>query len=172
MEDTMQNPDEPPLQERRPLITFVLGAVVFLAIGTSAWFLFHEPAPKTDLVQESTIKIKMTPPEQQYLASIHVKDISLSSAENFIHQEVIIVNGTVANAGPEAVAGLQLTVRFNDFDGQIALRETRTILGAQSPVLGPGQERSFEISFDRLPRSWNRQPPSILVANLSLSRGK
>jgi hypothetical protein len=51
---------------------------------------------------------------------------------------------------------------------QVALRETRGILGSPAVPLGPGQERKFDISFDRVPSSWNMQPPVLRVAHLLL----
>jgi hypothetical protein len=44
--------------------------------------------------------------------------------------------------------------------------ESRSVLGSQTPPLGPGQTRSFQISFDRVPSSWNMQQPSVRVSYL------
>ena len=163
--------DAPESQQNRPFITIVLGAIVVLAICASAWFLFHSPSsnPSTN---EATIKIKMNSAELEYLGNIHVKDIALSRAENFLHQEVTILSGTIVNAGPETVVAMDLTIQFSDQMDQVALRETRGILGSPSVPLGPGQERRFDISFDRVPPSWNMQQPVLRVAHLLLSPRK
>jgi hypothetical protein len=171
MPDTIHNSDAPP-EQKRYLLTFVLGAVVLLAICISAWFLFHGPASEDEISAESTVIIKMNSAEQAYVANLHVKDIALSRAENFIHQEVTILAGTVVNSGSQTVTALQLTVQFSDQLGQIALRESRVVLGSPAVPLAPGQQRSFEISFDHVPSSWNMQQPDIQIASLSVQSQK
>jgi hypothetical protein len=159
--------DLPDTQPNRSFITVVLGAIVIIAICASAWFLFHAPSTN-ETTGRATIKIQMSSAETEYLAKIHVKDIALSRAENFLHQEVTILSGTIVNGGPETVVALDLTVQFADQMDQVALRETRGVLGSPAVPLGPGQERKFDISFDRVPPSWNMQPPVLRVAHLLL----
>ena len=151
--------DSPEAQERRPLITVILGAIVVAAICTSAWFLFHVPSPNGNSLGEATIKIKMSPSEAEYFRNLQVKDISLSRAENFLHQEVTIVSGTLVNAGPETVVALDLTIEFSDQMGQVALRETRGVLGTPALPLAPGKERTFDIS------AYISSCASIILAN-------
>ena len=98
--------DSPDIQQKRPFITVVLGAIVVIAICASAWFLFHTPSPNDSTANEATIKIKMNSTETEYLANIHVKDVALSRAENFLHQEVTILSGTIVNNGPQTVIAL------------------------------------------------------------------
>jgi len=54
----------------------------------------------------------------------------------------------VVNDGPEKILYLSLTVEFADSMNQIALRETRGVLGVPTAALAPGERRPFEISFD------------------------
>jgi hypothetical protein len=164
--------DTPDSQPKRPVITVILGAIVVLAICTSAWFLFHVPSPNDATRGEATIQIKMSSEEMEYLSNIRVKDVALSRAENFLHQEVTILSGTIVNGGPETVVALDLTIQFADQMDQVALRETRGILGSPAMPLGPSQERKFDISFDRVPPSWNMQQPVLRVAHLLLSPRK
>ena len=164
--------DSPETPQNRPFITVVFGAIVVLAICASAWFLFHAPASNDSSSSAVTIKIKMSPAETEYLNKITVKDIALSRAENFLHQEVTILSGTIVNGGSETVVALDLTIQFSDQMDQVALRETRGVLGSPAVPLGPGQERKFDISFDGVPSSWNMQQPSLRVAHLLLSPRK
>jgi hypothetical protein len=168
MQDSIHNPDSEPLEQKRPLLTFILGAVVVLAICISAWFLFH--GPPDAITSEATVKIKMNSAEDEYITNIKVKDIALSRAENFLHQEVTILSGTVVNSGSQTVVGLQLTVQFSDQMGQVALRESRGVLGSPAAPLGPGRERSFEISVEHVPATWNMRQPSIQVSSLTLPK--
>lgn len=171
MPDTNPILESPDGQQNRPLITLVLGAIVVIAICASAWFLFHTPTPNGS-ASEATIKIKMNSAEMEYLANIQVKDIALSRAENFLHQEVTILSGTIVNTGSQTVVALDLTIQFVDQMDQVALRETRGILGSPAVPLAPGQERKFDLSFDGVPPSWNMQQPVLRVAHLLLSPRK
>ena len=164
--------DSPETRQSRPFITAVLATVVVFAICASAWFLFHAPSPNDSNKSEATIKIKMNSAETDYLPHIQVKDISMSRAENFLHQEVTILSGTVVNAGPQTVVALDLTIQFADQMDQVALRETRAVLGSPALPLGPGQECRFDISFDGVPASWNMQQPILHVTHLLLSPRK
>ena len=66
--------------------------------------------------------------EREYAAKIHVENIILSRAENFLHQEVTTLNGEVINDGQRSIRGLELSLEFFDEMNQIALRETRSVV--------------------------------------------
>jgi hypothetical protein len=168
MPDIDPIPDSPEEQQSRPAITFVIAAIVVIAMSLSAWFLFHEAPPKRDSFNGATIKLNMSSADKEYLSKLFVKDIALSRAENFLHQEVIILNGTIMNGGSQTVTALDLTIQFSDQMDQVALRETRAVLGTPPVPIGPGQERNFEVSFDHVPASWNMQQPTLRVANIAL----
>lgn len=161
-------PDSPEANQNRPIITVMIGAVVVLAMSLSAWVLFHEPPPKRDSFNGATIKLNMSSAEKDYLSKLFVKDIQLSRAENFLHQEVTILTATIVNGGSQTVAALDLTIQFSDQMDQVALRETRNVLGTPPEPIGPGMERRIEVSFDHVPHSWNLQQPTLRVANISL----
>jgi len=154
-----------------PLVLF-LGAVVVIVLLTGLWFVFA-PNSRNDSnpVRNAAVR-PMTPTERAYLPSIAVEDIALSRAENFLHQEVTILNAQVSNRCSQPVFALYLQVQFDDSLGQIALRESRPVLGSPSVPLGPGQSRTIEISFDHVPASWNMQQPTVRIANLQLAPPK
>jgi hypothetical protein len=165
IEPIRESPAEP---QSRPVVTLVIAAIVVTAMSLSAWFLFHEPPPTRDSFNGATVKLNMGSAEKEYLAKLFVKDIALSRAENFLHQEVTILTGTIMNGGSQTVTALDLTIQFSDQMDQVALRETRGVLGTPPVPIGPGQERTFEISFDHVPATWNRQQPTLRVANITL----
>jgi len=171
MQDALQAPEKPEKEEARAWVTVIIGVVVALAIGLSLWVLFHVPGQKPLLFQ-GTVALKMTPAEQAYLKNVKVEKIALSRAENFIHQEVTTLSGEVVNDGPTKIVMLSLTVEFADSMDQIALRETRSVLGAPAAALAPGERRPFEISFDHVPASWNMQQPFVSATYLQLSAVK
>jgi hypothetical protein len=127
------------------------------------------PVPNKDSsAQLTAANPTMNPAEQEYAKKLEVGNIALSRAENFLHQEITIVNGEVYNGGSEAVLGLRVTLEFADDMNQVVLRETRGVLGTPEHPLSPGERRAFEISFEHVPPSWNMQQPSVHVASLRL----
>jgi hypothetical protein len=169
MQDALQDPEKLEQEEKRSPVTLIIGGVVALSILLSLWFLFHVPAvgPAT---YRGTITLKMTPGAQAYLKNVRIEKIALSRAENFIHQEVTTLSGEVVNDGPKKILYLSLTVEFADSMDQIALRETRGVLGVPTAALAPGERRPFEISFDHVPSSWNMQQPYVRASYLLLAQ--
>lgn len=162
-------PNQPEPEHRKPLpLNILLGALVVVAIALTFWFAFKAPQGSSSRVSQSGVSVPMRPAEQAYAKSIQIENIALSRAENFIHQEVTILNADAVNSGQQSVASLTVTVEFFDDLHQVVLREPRSVLGSPSAALGPGQRRSFSIAFDRVPSSWNLQQPSVRVAYLQL----
>jgi hypothetical protein len=168
MQETFQSPETAPEKPKMSLFTILLTAAVAAAVAGSAWLLWAPTATRKAGFGQEVRSLKMTSAEQEYLKNIQVGSLALSRAENFLHQEVTILNGQVYNAGNEPVSGLRLTTTFSDEMNQIVLRETRVVLGAPEQPLAPGERRSFEISFDHVPNSWNMQQPSVGAAYLRL----
>ena len=107
--------------------------------------------------------------EQAYVPRIEIQNILLSRAENFIHQEVTSLSAELVNGGPRTIAGLELTVEFSDELHQVILRESRTVLSVREPTMPPGEHRSFEISFDHIPPTWNMQQPVVRITGLQFA---
>ena len=171
MQEILQNQPEP--EHRKPLpLNILLGALVIVAIALTFWLAFKSPRGSSSRDASSNAPVPMSQAEQAYTKSIQIENIALSRAENFIHQEVTILNADAVNAGQQSVANLTVTVEFFDDLHQIVLRESRSVPGSPSAALAPGQRRSFSISFDRVPSSWNLQQPSVQVAYLQLDSVK
>jgi hypothetical protein len=108
--------------------------------------------------------------ERAYAANVHVENVALSRAENYLHQEVTTLQGDLVNSGDRAVQSAEITVEFADEMNQVVLRES-LISSAPQPI-APKGSRAFEISFERIPSSWNRQSPVLYVTGLELTRQK
>ena len=106
------------------------------------------------------------PAEQAYAPKIQIENITLSRAENFLHQEVTTLSGELVNTGDRPLRGVELTIQFSDEMNQIVLRETRPVLVPGSPLLACGERRSFEVSFEHIPSSWNMQTPLVHVTGV------
>ena len=111
MQEILQNQPDP--EQRKPLpLNILLGALVVVAIALSFWFAFKSPQGSSSRAAQSNVSVPMTPAEQAYVKSIQIENIALSRAENFIHQEVTILNADAVNVGQQSVAGLTVTVEF------------------------------------------------------------
>ena len=167
MQEILQT--QPGPEERKPLpLNVLLGVLVVVAIALSFWFAFKTPAGGSARAGQPNVSVPMSAAEQAYAKNIQIENIALSRAENFIHQEVTILNADAVNAGPQSVAVLIVTVEFFDDLHQVVLRESRSVLGS-SATLAPGQRRTLTISFDRVPASWDLQQPSVQVTSLQLA---
>ena len=172
----MAEPRHSTEQQQQPAghlrVTLVLAAIVVFVIAASLWFLFKPtPAPQPGTVQ-LVVTPRMSDSEKDYAKNLRVENIAMSRAENFLHQEVTVLNAEVVNAGPQAIATLELSVEFSDEMNQVVLREARGVLGTPPAALVPGERRSFEISFDHVPPSWNMQLPAVSVTTLQLAKAK
>ncbi len=168
MEGTLHNPEsgkEPQKSSRR---TLVLSALVALGVVASFWLVF-EPFHKGRRSLNSDVP--MTAAEREYLKKIEIGDLTASRAENFLHQEVTILNGEVLNRGNQFVSDLRVTFEFTDDMNQVVLRETRGVLATTDAALAPGEKRAFEISFEHVPPSWNVQA-AVHVAYVQFSPRK
>jgi hypothetical protein len=168
MQEILQNQPEP--EHRKPMpLNVLLAALVVIGIALAFWLAFKSPHGSSSGAAPSNVLVPMSQAEQAYAKTIQIENIALSRAENFIHQEVTILNADAVNPGQQTVAGLTVTIEFFDDLHQVVLRESRSILSSPSSPVGPGQRRSFSISFDRVPASWNLQQPSVQVTYLQLA---
>ena len=55
---------------------------------------------------------------------------------------------------------------FHDFAGRVALRERTAIIGRKTGPAAPGQTRSFELTFDNIPQSWNQLLPDLVISQI------
>ena len=169
MQEILQGQPDP--EQRKPLpLNILLGVLVVIAIALSFWFAFKTPTGGSSRAPQPNPSVPMSAGEQGYAKNIQIENIALSRAENFIHQEVTILNADAVNAGSQTVASLIVTVEFFDDLHQVVLRESRSVLGFAA--LAPGQRRTLTISFDRVPASWNLQQPSVQVTYLQFATVK
>ena len=123
---------------------------------------------------------KTTSGPPPYAASLKLSDFKMSAAENFVGATVSYVDGTVANTGGKTVTHVIVEVTFKDEMGQLAQREEipMQVLKTDGPYpeavdftvspLGPGQNKTFRLTFESISAQWNRQFPDIQIADLTV----
>jgi hypothetical protein len=145
-------------------VTFVAGAGIVLVLGVIVVFLMQH----TGTTATPARQLPFGPEEQTYAQRIHVLDLRMAQASNFLDQQVTYVAGTLANDGVRTIREVEITLEFRDASTQVVLRETRSLVGVHGlPVTG-GQRRDFQISLESLPDAWNHQYPDVRVTGLAL----
>ncbi|HUL34831.1 MAG TPA: hypothetical protein VL128_13185 [Candidatus Eisenbacteria bacterium] len=158
-----------PDQSRTSVITIAIGIVVLAAIGVSLWVVL-KPAPvQRPPAVQINIPAPMNVDETSYAKNVRFENVAMSRAENFLHQEVTILRAEAVNGGTRPLQRIVVTVEFSNDAHEVIFRESRAVLGNPPAVLSPGQRRSFEISFDGVPPSWNMQRPAVEVTYLEFA---
>jgi hypothetical protein len=142
----------------------VLAGVAALVIVGALYFLPGRQSPPGAAPRGA--HFAFGPTEQAYATRIQIQNIALSRAENFLNQQITTLTGELVNSGDRALRGVEVTIEFSDDLQQVALREARPVLLAAAPRLGVGESRSFEVSFEHIPTSWNMQQPTVRVTGL------
>jgi hypothetical protein len=162
-----ETPIEPSTQSRpgpsRLLYFAVAGAAVLVA---ALIFLWPGPGQGPAPAVRRT-RLPFGTAEQAYAPKIRIESLEMSRAENFLHQEVTTLSGSLENTGERALGNVELTVEFSDELPQVILRESRAVFPATAGPLPPGQRRKFEISFEHIPADWNMQQPAVRVSGIT-----
>jgi hypothetical protein len=157
-----------PKPRRFPLLLFVVAIAIAVPLGIYFWPGGQEPrsASKNDA------HLPFGPAEQAYVSQIQFENISLTRAENFIHQEITTLSGELLNSGSLPLRDVEVTIVFSDELQQVVLRENRSAFGTGLSPLAPGGRREFEISLEHIPSSWNMQVPQIIVSGIQFADKK
>jgi len=135
-------------------------AVILIVVSKSS----HTAAP----IQ--TKPMAFGPEEQAYAPNIHYSNIQLAKSENFLNQQFMYINGTIANTGNRAVKQVAMTVDFyDDIDNKhLTMHHTETVIGPTDPPLPPHEQRKFSVTIDGYPQNWNQQMPIFHTSGLVL----
>jgi hypothetical protein len=156
-------PDPQPARGRFNF-ALILAAAALLVIVAALYFEPGRQSPPDAAPQPQ--HFAFGPAEREYASALRLESISLSRAENFLHQEVTTLSGEIVNQGQRSLRGVELTIEFFDEMKQIALREKRSVLAPGSGPLAPGERRAFEVSFEHISSSWNMQQPLVNITGL------
>jgi hypothetical protein len=154
----------PPEEPRRSKVPWIAaaGAVLFiLAVAYAPLGRRSSPAGT-----DARPHLPFGPAEEVYVAKIVFGAFTVSKAENFLHHEVTTFSVEAVNNGDRGLAEMEITLEFHDSLNQVVLRETRRILYPGAVPMSPGEHRTFEISFERLPVDWNMLAPAVHVTGL------
>jgi hypothetical protein len=165
-------PETPPIESLntpppRSSVPLLLSAFA-IALVLLGFYCFTRNSEQKHVAVPSAAHLPFGSVERAYAPNIQIENVTLSRAENFIHQEVTTLSAETINAGGCSLAGLEVTIEFFDGADQIALRETHSVIEVGAPALTLGERRTLEVSFEHIPASWNRQQPTVRVTGMRL----
>jgi Protein of unknown function (DUF2393) len=163
----IESPGEAQPPRGRPWVAWMGAATILIALIFVMW---PGSARRSSSIREARLPFGAL--EQAYAPNLHIANLELSRAENFLNQEVTTVAGDITNTGGRPVSNVEITLEFSDELGEIVLRESRTAFTPQAAPLAPGATRDFQISFEHIPSSWNIQKPAVRVSGVLFASGK
>jgi hypothetical protein len=152
-------------EEKPGLPVGVIAGAVFCAVVLAGLFLLSRMQSQPDGPPP------ITPELEAYLPHLAVGELRMSAEENFLGQQVVYLDGQIANRGDRIVRQLTVRVYFRDSLNQVVLREDRDVIRTGQPGVTPlasGETREFRLLFDRIPDSWNRQLPQFQLVSMEL----
>jgi len=146
-------------REAPPVPVLVAGALLLIC-GTIAFFWYRQAQNRPREVPV------LTREAAQYLPNLQLEDVQMSAAENYLNQTATTITGKITNTGPRTLRLVEVNCVFKDAAGQPVLRERVAIVGRKTGPVPSGQTRSFELSFDNIPASWNQAMPDLVISQI------
>jgi hypothetical protein len=141
-----------------PLIVIV--PLLLALVGGGFWWLDYQSRHQAS--QRPTLTVEA----RAYLKNLALSDVSMQANESYLKQEVVEINGKIANKGDRLVKLVEINCVFHDAYGQVVLRERVVIAGKKTGDLRPGDTKDFRLAFDSIPQSWNKQMPDLVIAQI------
>lgn len=139
----------------------IAGITVALAVAAVAIY-FNRPAAKPSEAQA-------TAEAKAYLPNLDLSDVTMQASENFMKQQVVEVQGNIANKGPRTLRSVDVFCIFYSVDGREVYRERLAIVPPTGGGLKPNSSRHFRLPFDALPDGWNQAVPRMVIAQISFA---
>lgn len=154
-----------PSEKHRPLWPFLLAGAAIVALVLLGFGLTSRHAARQ---APATKPLPFGPAERSYASNLKFENLQLSRFENMFHQQVTYLAGDVYNAGNRTIDNLEVSVEFQNVEGQVVYREKVRPLGPDPTPLQPGARQTFRLGFDQIPADWNEAEPTIRVTGLAL----
>lgn len=105
-----------------------------------------------------------------YVANLELSNVTMKASENFMRQQVVEIQGNIANRGPRALRSIDIYCLFSGVDGREIHRERVPIVQSKGAPLKPGEVRGFRLPFDTLPDGWNQALPKMVIAQITFAQ--
>ena len=151
----------PPKRHAFGLPQVVLIALVLAGAGVVAYM---ELVPR-----QPAAEAPLTPEARAYIGNLKLSDVAMKAALNFVSQKVVEIEGNITNAGDRNLDTVELICVFQDYRGQVNLRQRVPIVSPQMGGLKPGETKNFRLPFDNVPESWNQSMPQLVIASVKFN---
>jgi hypothetical protein len=152
-----------PNRSETPVTLLIVGALVVVALIAGGIYLARTPANTASQPSASQ-------EAKAYLPNLKLSDVSMKATENFMKQQVVEIEGKIANNGPRPLQSVDIYCIFGGVDGREVYRERVPIVRAKGTPLKPGEVRNFRLPFDSLPDTWNQALPRMVIAQIAFAR--
>lgn len=142
--------------------TIVIAVFVLAGLGIGALLL---KSPK----QKSSENASASPEARAYVKNLNLSDVKMQASENFMHQQVVEIQGKIANNGQRALSSVEIYCIFAGVDGHEIYREIVPIIQSKGAPMKPNEVRPFRLPFDTLPNGWNQAMPSMAIASIAFA---
>jgi hypothetical protein len=146
--------------DERPTTVYILIAAAAIVAVVGVLIFVTRPRSKTPSAPVLDAE------QRVYLSQIVISDARMSAAENFLGHTVIYLDGQMTNQGSRTVRQIEIQMEFVDMLNQVVLRDNGFPLKPPMAPLKPGETRSFQVTFDRMPAEWNQAAPTITVKSV------
>lgn len=151
------------IPKKIPIAPLVVLAMVVAAV-IAAFFYLSRPATKSPQTGPASGEAKA------YVSNLQLSDVSMKASENFMRQQVVEIEGKIANHGPRSLQAVDIYCIFYGIDGQEIYRERVPIVQSKGAPLKADDVRSFRLPFDSLPDGWNQALPRMVIARIAFGK--
>jgi hypothetical protein len=148
---------------RIPIPLLVVAGLLVIILIAGGIYLARTPA-------SSPVPPAASTEAKAYLPNLALSDVSMKATENFMKQQVVEIEGKIANNGSQRVQSVDVYCLFSGVDGHEVHRERVPIVEAKGSPLKPGEIRNFRLPFDSLPDTWNQALPRMAIAQITFAR--
>ena len=149
-------------RRRLPVSIIIAASVALLAVALAAFYL-SRPARSGVSGGQASGEAKA------YVGNLRLSDVTMQATENFMQQQVVEVQGTIANAGPRPLQTVEVYCLFRGVDGHEVGRQRLPIVHSNKRPLRPGETRGFRLPFDSVPDGWNQAMPAMMIAQIAFA---
>jgi len=145
-------------ERKLPIPALIFAALAIAALVACVLWL-NRPTPLPASQSGASVEAKA------YLPNLELSDVKMQATENFMNQQVVEVQGNIANHGARNLALIEVYCLFFGIDGKEIHRERIPIVRG----LAPQDTRSFRLPFDSLPPGWNQALPRLVIAKITFA---
>jgi hypothetical protein len=147
---------------KRPIAPLIVAAVLVTLALVAAVVYLGRPGKRTQDEPAS-------PEAKAYVHNLALSGVRMNASENFMRQQVVEIQGKIANQGPRTLRSVDVYCLFYGVDGRQLYRERVAIVPVTGAPLRPSEVRSFRLPFDTLPDGWNQAMPKMVIAHIAFS---